>query len=59
MPETYGYGVSVEQAEATLNAIFDGPVNFLDTSRNYGLGRSEARIGEVIRARGGLAGRAL
>lgn len=54
MPETYGYGVSAEQAEATLNAIFDGPVNFLDTSRNYGLGRSEARIGQVIRARGGL-----
>ena len=54
MPETYGYGVSEEQAEATLNAILDGPVNFLDTSRNYGLGRSEARIGEVIKARGGL-----
>jgi len=29
-------------------------VNFLDTSRNYGFGRSEERIGEVIRERGGL-----
>jgi D-threo-aldose 1-dehydrogenase len=29
-------------------------VNFLDTSRNYGLGRSEERIGSVIRERGGL-----
>ena len=27
---------------------------FLDTSRNYGMGESEKRIGEAIRARGGL-----
>jgi D-threo-aldose 1-dehydrogenase len=54
MPDTYGYGVSAEQAHATVNAIFDSGVNFLDTSRIYGMGRSEARIGEVIAARGGL-----
>ena len=54
MPDTYGYGVDEEQARATLRAIFDGPTNFLDTSRNYGFGRSEQRIGEVIRERGGL-----
>jgi D-threo-aldose 1-dehydrogenase len=54
MPETYGYGVGEEQAFATIRAIFDGPTNFVDTSRNYGLGRSEARIGQVIRERGGL-----
>jgi D-threo-aldose 1-dehydrogenase len=54
MPETYGYGVGEEQAFATIRAVFDGPINFLDTSRNYGLGRSEARIGRVIRERGGL-----
>jgi D-threo-aldose 1-dehydrogenase len=29
-------------------------VNFVDTARNYGLGRSEERIGAVIRERGGL-----
>jgi D-threo-aldose 1-dehydrogenase len=29
-------------------------VNFLDTSRNYGFGRSEERIGAVIREYGGL-----
>jgi D-threo-aldose 1-dehydrogenase len=29
-------------------------VNFLDTSRIYGFGRSEERIGDVIRERGGL-----
>jgi D-threo-aldose 1-dehydrogenase len=54
MPGTYGYEVSTEDALATVRAIFDGPVNFLDTSRIYGLGRSEELIGEVIRERGGL-----
>ena len=54
MPETYGHDVDEETARATVRAIFDGPVNLLDTSRNYGLGRSEARIGAVIRERGGL-----
>ena len=54
MPVTYGYAVDVERAKATVNAIFDGPAPFLDTSRNYGMGRSEERIGAVIRERGGL-----
>ncbi|MGO9744126.1 MAG: aldo/keto reductase [Roseiarcus sp.] len=52
MPDTYGYSVDQARAEATLGAIFDGPVNFLDTSRIYGFGRSEERIGAVIRERG-------
>ena len=54
MPATYGYSVDDERAFATINAIFDSPVNFLDSSRIYGFGRSEERIGEVIKARGGL-----
>ena len=54
MPDTYGYDVDVERAHATVRAIFDGPVNFLDTSNNYGMGRSEERIGDVIRERGGI-----
>ena len=54
MPNTYGYDVGEECARETLHAILDSPVNFMDTSRNYGLGRSEKRIGEVIRERGGL-----
>ena len=54
MPDTYGYDVDAERAKATIRAIFDGPVNFLDTSRIYGMGRSEERIGAVIRERGGL-----
>jgi D-threo-aldose 1-dehydrogenase len=54
MPDTYGYDVSAEEARRTVRAIFDSPINFLDTSRNYGFGRSEERIGDVIGERGGL-----
>lgn len=54
MPYSYGYGVDESRAKATIEAIFNGPVNFLDTARNYGFGRSEERIGAVIRERGGL-----
>ncbi len=54
MPDTYGYAVDEERARDTVRAIFAGPVNFLDTSRFYGFGRSEQRIGDVIRERGGL-----
>ena len=54
MPDTYGYEVDEARARATLDAIFDGPINCLDTSNNYGMGRSEERIGAAIRARGGL-----
>ena len=56
MPDTYGYEVDDARARATVNAIFDGPVNFLDTSNNYGFGRSEERVGAAIRhASAGLA----
>ena len=54
MPDTYGYDVDEERARATIRAVFDGPAKFIDTSRNYGLGRSEERVGAVIRERGGL-----
>jgi aryl-alcohol dehydrogenase-like predicted oxidoreductase len=54
MPDTYGYGVDEERARETVRAVFASPVDFLDTSRIYGFGRSEERIGAVIRERGGL-----
>jgi len=54
MPDTYGYGVDEARAKATIRAILDGPTNFIDTSRIYGLGRSEERIGAAIRERSGL-----
>lgn len=54
MPDTYGYEVSEQRAHAAINALFDLKPSFIDTSRNYGLGRSEERLGAVIRERGGL-----
>lgn len=57
MPDSYTYEVDVERARSTVRAIFDGPINFLDTSRNYGFGRSEQRIGDVIRDRDMETGR--
>ncbi len=54
MPDTYGYGVDVERAREAVRTILAGPANFLDTARNYGFGRSEERIGDVIRELGGL-----
>jgi D-threo-aldose 1-dehydrogenase len=54
MPDTYGYAVDEARARATVHAILDGPANVIDTSRAYGFGRSEARIGAVLAERGGL-----
>ena len=53
MPDTYGYEVGEERALATVRAILALPDGFLDTSRNYGLGRSEERVGMVVREMGG------
>jgi len=54
MPDVYGYSVEEDVALETIRAIFDIEPFFLDTSRNYGWGRSEERIGRVIRERGGV-----
>ncbi len=54
MIEAYGYTVEADRAHETLRAIFSSPVNFIDTARNYGHGRSEERIGTVLREIGGL-----
>ena len=53
MPDTYGYEVSEDRAQKTLNRFFQGPVNMLDTSRNYAMGESEKRIGNAIKENGG------
>ena len=53
MSETYGYSVGEERALATIRAILESPNGLIDTSRNYGLGKSEALIGKVVRALGG------
>jgi len=53
MPDTYGYEVPENRAQKTLNRFFQGPVNMLDTSRNYAMGESEKRIGNAIKENGG------
>ena len=49
-----GYAVPEERALATLRAVFDSPINFLDTGASYGQGESERRIGIALRELGGL-----
>ena len=54
MPDSYTYGVGAESAPGRPCAQSStAPINFLDASRNYGFGRSERRVGDVIRERGG------
>ena len=53
-PATYGYEVPEPRALETLRAFLDSSLNFLDTSNNYGSGRSERAIGKVLAERGGL-----
>lgn len=59
MPITYGYTTSAERASATLKHILQSPYPFLDSSRNYGDGRSEQRIGQAISDLGGLPEQAI
>jgi D-threo-aldose 1-dehydrogenase len=54
MPEAFAYGVSDEDAFATVRAALDSPLNYIDTAAWYGNGESERRIGIVLRERGGL-----
>jgi D-threo-aldose 1-dehydrogenase len=51
-PLVYEQKVPLEDALATVRRVFEGPINFLDTSNNYG--DAERRIGIVIRELGGL-----
>lgn len=53
-PAQYGYEVAAEQAISTIKRALDGPLNFIDTSNNYGEGESERRIGRAIAEVGGL-----
>jgi D-threo-aldose 1-dehydrogenase len=42
MPETFEYSVSKQRAFETLHAVFESPLNFLDTAASYGNGESGA-----------------
>lgn len=44
-------GVSDAQAEATLRAAFDAGMSYVDTAPFYGFGKSERRVGDVLRGR--------
>jgi D-threo-aldose 1-dehydrogenase len=54
MPETFEYSVSEQRASETLRAVFESPLNFLDTAASYGDGESERRIGWLLGEIGGL-----
>src|ERR1700693_3286855 len=48
-PAQYGYEVSAERAVATIRRVLEGPINFIDTSNEYGNGGdSERRIGLAL-----------
>jgi D-threo-aldose 1-dehydrogenase len=53
-PAQYGYEVNDERAAATLRRVFKGPINFIDTSNEYGGGESERRIGRALKELGGI-----
>lgn len=59
MPGTYGYQTPEEQAYSTVRTILTSRFAFLDSSRNYGDGRSEERIGHVIAELGSLPSNAI
>ena len=50
----HGLAVPEEDAVETTLRAFAGPLNFLDTSNNYGDGESERRIGEAVRRAGSV-----
>src|ERR671911_2838779 len=56
MPETFDFSVGEERAGETLRAVFESPINFLDTAASYGDGESERRIGGVLDEKNGLPG---
>ena len=51
-PIAHAQFVPLEDALATVRRVLAGPINFLDTSNNYG--DAELRIGMVLRALGGV-----
>lgn len=54
MPENFGYDTPERRGIETAARVLASPIRFLDTSNNYGGGRSERRIGTAIAEAGGL-----
>jgi len=59
MPDTYDYEVDEARAVETITTVLQSESPFLDCSRNYGMGRSEQRIGVALRELGGLPANAV
>ncbi|MGC4193071.1 MAG: aldo/keto reductase [Thermomicrobiales bacterium] len=53
MPDTFGYAVSEADAIATILRALAGPLDYIDTSAEYGDGESERRIGLAYKQIGG------
>lgn len=53
MPDVFGFSVNKTTAKETIKKFFQSPINFLDTSANYG--DAENIIGEVIDELGGTS----
>ncbi|MGN6030989.1 MAG: aldo/keto reductase [Thermomicrobiales bacterium] len=53
MPDTFGYAVSEADAIATVLRALEGPLDYIDTSAEYGNGESERRIGLAYKQIGG------
>jgi D-threo-aldose 1-dehydrogenase len=54
MPEAFAYGVSEDDALATVRAALASPIPYIDTAALYGDGESERRVGLVLRELGGM-----
>jgi len=53
MPQLYGYDVDDERAVATIAAVLDSAIRFIDTSNGYGAhGEAEKSIGLALGGRG-------
>jgi D-threo-aldose 1-dehydrogenase len=54
MPEAFAYGVTEEDAVATILTALNSPIPYIDTAALYGDGESERRVGLALRQVGGL-----
>src|SRR4051794_40550853 len=54
MPGAFGYETPAERGVRTAVAALTGPFGFIGTAAGYNEGESERRIGEALRALGGL-----
>ncbi|WP_125773004.1 aldo/keto reductase [Antribacter gilvus] len=50
MPGVFGYDTPGERAAATVRAVLDSEIRFIDTSNGYSEGESERRVGAALAA---------